>query len=130
MPQIDLETMTTWTLDEIRASITLMLPKDWTFTLSDEGEEVWRVVIQDDQGEVAWDDAYPEPRLVLFNAYGYLWRRSYVPAHPMWQRRRDDLREVARRGMMHVPGAEGIPDPGDFDPDSVYGLDEQQKGSK
>jgi hypothetical protein len=127
MPQFDLETITTWTLDETRAAITLLLPEGWTHTVFEQDDGVWGVEIYDVESTEIWADSHPDLKLVLLNAYGFLWRRSYVPSNPMWQRRRDDLREVARRGMMHVPGAEDLPDPEDFDPDSVYGLDSKGK---
>lgn len=112
--------MTTWTEMEIQAAIRVFSPKDWDFLLEEDEGGVWTAQFLDAEELVLFETSYPDQRLTLLNAYGFVWRRLYVPSNPVWQRRRDDLRVVARTGLMHLPGTENVPDPEDLDPSSVY----------
>ena len=117
-----LEEITTWTDEEVEAALELLLPPEWSFKVS-ETHEVWSVTILDAEGAVVFVDCFPDRRMNLLNGYGFLWLRLYKPVNPNWVRRRDELRGPARRGFMHLPGSENLPDPEDFDPASVYDLD-------
>lgn len=123
-PLPDLETMTAWTEAELLAAIQVYGDADWVFSFEEEGETgVWAGTFYDAEGKVLFETRYPERRISLMNAYGFIWRRLYKPTNPVWQRRRDDLRVAARSGLMHLPGQENVPDPDDLNPASVYDVD-------
>jgi len=118
-----IEELTALSLEEIQALVLVTLPPDWSFDFEEEPGErwgLWTAQITDAEGEVVFTSSYPDMRLALLNAYGFLWQRQHKPTNPVWQRRRDDLRDAARRGIMHLPGSEAVPDPDDLDPGSVY----------
>jgi len=114
--------MSTWDEDEIQAAIIVFKPPEWRFEF-ELLDGWWNAEYLDAAGEVIFRAAHPDPRLALFDAYGHVWHLHFKPSHPKWERRRDDLREVARHGLMGLPGAENVPDPEDLDPESVYGDD-------
>lgn len=120
-----LEELTALNLAEIEALVRVNLPADQVFTFEEEPGEpwgVWTAEVCDAEGVVVFTSSYPDKRLTLLNAYGFVWRAHYRTKNPAWQRRRDDLREKARRGIMYLPGAAAVPDPDDLDPGSVYDL--------
>lgn len=126
MPLPTLEELSALDHTEIEALVRVSLPPEHTLTFQEEPGEawgVWEAEIRDGEGQVVFWTSYPDQKVVLLNAYGFVWRRSYVPRNPVWQRRRDDLRETARKGLMHLPGANVVPDPDDLNPGSVYDLD-------
>lgn len=112
--------MTTWTVKEIQAAIRLYAPREWDVLIEEDEDGVWSVQFLDAEEQVLFETSYPDHRLALLNAYGFVCRRYFVPSNPIWQRRRDDLRSATRTGFMHLPGTENIPDPEDLDPLSVY----------
>lgn len=110
-------------LSEVEALIRVSLPPEHVFTIAEERGGFWGVwtsEIRNAEGEVVFTHTFPDYRLTLLAAYGHIWRQQHVPSNPVWRRRRDDLRGAARRGIMHLPGSEAVPDPEDLDPDSVY----------
>jgi len=122
-PIPSLEEMTTWTDHEILAAIHGYMPQEWSFAFSSSEDGVWTGTFKDAEENELYEACYPDKRLALLTAYGFVWRRLYIPSNSVWQRRRHDLRSVARHGVMGLPGAKDIPDPDDFDPASVYDLD-------
>jgi hypothetical protein len=125
-----LEELTALNHAEIEALIRVNLPPGHTFTFAEEAGEpwgVWTAEVSDMEGNVVFTSSYPDRRLTLLNAYGFVWRSRYKPQNPVWQRRRDDLREKARKGIMHLPGADAVPDPDDLNPGSVYDLGSKER---
>lgn len=110
--------------EEVQAAILTNLPDDCVFLLAEEaGTGVWTAQFVDLDGASLFESSYPDRKLTLLNAFGYLWGRFYQPRNPIWQRRQGDLRVAAREGLMHLPGSEALPDPDDLDPFAVYDLD-------
>ncbi len=101
---------------EIVGVIRAHLESEQTFVFEEEEGGVWVARIAGPAGETVFEYAYPDQRMSLFQAFGFLWRNQHVPSDPRWRRRSGDLRVAARRGVMHVPGGENIPDPDDLDP--------------
>ena len=109
-----------WDAEEAEAALRAMLPAGWRFEHQDhEGE--WLARLRDDAGEVAFESVYPDARLVLFNAIGFLLNRVQSPSrHPLWSRgARQDRRGPRRPGELGLPSLGPIPDPADLDPAAV-----------
>lgn len=126
-PLPTLEELTALTTAEIAAVIRVNIPPEWVLKVEASKQGMWSAEILDDQGEVVFTYSYPDERLTLLSAFGFVWKRQYKPSSPVWQRKRHDLRSPGRQGIMHLPGADSIPDPGDFDPLSVYDPDPDRR---
>lgn len=108
-----------WSTDDAQAALQAKLPAGWRLSYEHEEGE-WVVQLIDDQGVVAFESVYPEPRLVLLNAYGFLHRRAAGPVHPMWAGGgRADRRGPRAPGELGLPGFAPTPDPDDLDPAAV-----------
>lgn len=116
MPSI--EQIATWTVEEILGEIQRLLPEGTAFV--EAAKEGWHVATVQQRGaenaepQILWTDNGPDRRLVLLNAFGWLWLRGQKPKHPAWKPRGT---EPARR---HPAGAfPTVPDPPDLDPENV-----------
>ncbi len=91
-------------------------------------ETWWEAEILLREGETSqllWDQMGFDRRLLLLDAYGWLWSRLQpASSSSIWVRRREVTREdLTRRAVMsHVP----IPDPEDLDPKEVQMVYEGQ----
>jgi hypothetical protein len=114
------EEMTAWTAEEARAAVVAALPPGWQHRYDHEDGE-WTAELIDPEGQVQYTSTYPEPRLVLLNAYGYLLARQPAgPRHPLWSRgAREDRRGPRKAGDLGLPGLGPTPDPADLDPADV-----------
>ena len=118
MPSI--EEIGAWSLDEIRGEIVKIIPAGWSFQ---EGrEDRWFHVSFIKTGEPEeppfWSDKHTDPRLLLLNAFGWLWTRHQKPTHPKWRPRDPTTRPAIR------PPIPQVSDPPDLDPkeiQKVYG---------
>jgi hypothetical protein len=90
-------------------------------------ETWWEAEILFREGEsskLLWDQMGFDQRLLLLDAYGWLWSRLQpATASSVWVRQREVTREdLTRRAVRHVP----IPDPEDLDPKEVQMVYEGQ----
>lgn len=68
--------------------------------------------------ELVWDNLGFDRKILLLDAYGWLWTRDQPPStSPIWAVRSKEIArgDVARRATSHLP----IPDPEDLDPTEV-----------
>lgn len=128
--------MTAWSNDDISTHIQVLMAKDLSFRHGyDQGERMWYVRFECfDEGAkkqvVVWSDYGADQRMVLFNAFGWVWARQQPEPdkHSPWARRRhQDLREVISTGGAQRPGR--VPDPADLDPTEVASVYEASTNS-
>lgn len=121
-PMVTFEEMSAWTADEIQAHIQAALPSTILFSFGlDKDGGVWSVrfdrIEQDGSIVGLWSDTGFEHRILLLNAYGWIWNQiAPRPDHASpWIRRREITAEAVTRRVVfgHVP------DPEDLDPDEV-----------
>lgn len=124
MPPPTLEEMQTWSVDEIKAHIAEYLPDDTVFrcAFSDDIGQ-WRGWFEQDK-TVLWDQWSLDQRLLLLDAFGWLWakRQPARPADSPWVGRqgRVPMEAVRRRAFSE-------PDPADLDPDEVQAVYEAHR---
>jgi hypothetical protein len=121
-----LEEMTAWSTEETLSEVYSILPANWKFRYGTGGPYPTASII-DEQGGVRWESGFPDFKMLLFDAYG--WLREHLhkqdPSHPAWEtRKRDDFR-VPCTGKVGLANSPPVPEPGDIDPDEVamvYGI--------
>lgn len=116
MPSV--EEMSAWTEEETRAAIHVLLPEGWHFNLLRREGMLVAQFLGPDGGEI-WARAEPDRKILLLNAYGWLWSRGKSPEHPMWRSRTKLTRVPVHR--VGLPGVE-VPDPEDLDPEEVVSV--------
>jgi len=118
-----LEEMTAWSIDEIVAAIYTLVPREWYFDRWDDDHGLHARVVANETGEVMWDDTHADERLLLFNAYGWLWARNQPKLAPddPWNRRRELTSAAVSRMAMRIP------DPEDLQPDEIRSVYEQHR---
>ena len=118
--------MTAWSIEETRAEVDRLLPPGWAYRQSHVG--FFRGVICDADGVAQWDESHADERLLLLDAYGWLWTRSLsAPIQGLWATRRTEL--TSRTVGQH---AARVPDPEDLDPAElamVYPVGSPEGGS-
>ena len=132
-----LEEMTAWSLDEIEAEIVAALPPGLHFELKPDESgfwsvSFWRVSDTTKDKQVVWDDVGPDQRIMLFNAYGWLWLRQQPkpPEHSPWQPDRLEITSRVAKSMSRrilIEGGVGRgpsrgSDPEDLDPLEVLAV--------
>jgi hypothetical protein len=112
-----LQEMTAWTLEEIQAEIYALLPADWKFEFLD-GEGQWHTTFLGADGECLWRMSYMEPRILLFDAYGWLELQVHPrkATNPAWTP--NDRWRLVPVGKVGLPGV-SVPDPEDLDPTEI-----------
>ena len=110
-----LEEMTTWAPDDIQGEILTMLPEGWRFEFIPEDQQ-WRARFLNAEGTILWWNTYIEPRFLLFDAFGWLFRRHHKTVNPIWTPR--SQREFVPVGKVGLQGVT-VPDPEDLDPDEI-----------
>lgn len=117
MPSI--EEIATWTIEEILGEIARLLPEGTVFV--EAAKEGWHVATVQQKGaentesQVLWTDNGPDRRLVLLNAFGWLWLRGQKTHHPAWK-----PRPGGKPARPHPFGpSPQVPDPPDLDPKHV-----------
>jgi len=106
-----LEGIVAWTEEEILVHLRFLLPAGWDFTLDESGILEARLI---EGGVVRWERQGVDRRILLLDAYGWLYHKvRTVPAHPLWSRQRDDFRVPIRSP------SDGNSLPGDLDPEQI-----------
>ena len=119
-----LEEMTAWSLDEIVGAIYTLVPKPWVFEHWQDDDYVFHARVKVKSSEQSlWEDTHADERLLLFNAYGWLWARNQpkLPPDDPWVRRRELTSSAVSRMAL------GIPDPEDLQPDEIKSVYEQHR---
>jgi hypothetical protein len=114
--------MFTWDVPEICEHMYLLLPQGWKYNFEKSDVGAWEVSIHNASGEVVWSDSYGDPRIVLFNAYGWL-NSQQTPnpkRHPMWVPR-SERKKIKLSSLLGLPGVD-IGDPEDLDPSEIEDL--------
>lgn len=118
-----LEEMSVWSAEDVESQIHIHCPKDVAFDFSvkdgfyrvqfkrqeEEGQEQ-----KDEDPEVLWAGSGFDKKIVLLDAYGWLWAQALSPRRAtVWTRRGEVTPAKATRK------ANNIPDPDDLDPDKL-----------
>lgn len=115
-----MEEMAAWSLDEIRDHIQRLLPEGHTF-VSLASASTWLARIEDPDGTRLWEKMGLDQRILLLDAFGWLWLQGHASPEPgtPWARKLTlEPQPVAKRSSRD-------PDPEDLDPEevkAVYGL--------
>jgi hypothetical protein len=115
-----LEEISSWSLDEIRFHIRELLLKGQRFSVTPT-EGGWVARIEDTGGTRLWEHSGWDERILLLDAFGWLWLRQQARPSPdsPWNRRNPLTQKSLE---LQLPP---IPDPEDVDPEevlAVYGL--------
>lgn len=105
----------TWTNSEIIDQIIALLPEGWQFNKTSKG--IFSATIINDSDVAVWEDRQLDERLLLLNAFGWLFSNKTSVSNPIWNRG-DAPEGPVRVGMVDLPGVE-IKDPEDVDPEEV-----------
>ena len=130
------EEINSWEAPEIVRQIESRLEPGWRFVCEpDMGMWAARIEQPDDDGEakVLWEDESPDQRLVLFNAFGWVWARHQPQraADSPWRRRRDLTRKSVTQGVSASSTSyPEVPDPEDLDPSEVLAVYEKGLGKR
>lgn len=106
------EEMTTWDEDQIQAEILVLLPPGHRFEFGVEGG-AWCARIHGPTG-VVWEDFHYEARVILFNAFGWLWKPPEAARSSAWY-----PRARPRLVPVYQGPRPGIEDPADLDPHEI-----------
>jgi len=126
------EELLLWSNADVCREIQQLLEPNWVFDYGfDNSEGVWVArVVQEESAEddtpekILWDAVEPDERLVLFDAYGWLWLKTQkkpVEDSP-WRRTRELTRESVSK-YIHSK----VPDPEDVQPEEVKAVYEQHQ---
>jgi hypothetical protein len=111
-----LQEMTAWTPGEIEAAVHTALPPGWRFSFELVESFYWASYTDADE-KVVWARENPDLRIVLLDAYGWLWARKNEASRPFWRPRHFET-PPPKPGPMSHPGIP-VPDPADLDPDEI-----------
>jgi hypothetical protein len=114
MPQI--EEISSWSIQEILDEIQRLLPEGTRFV--EAAKQGWclasvQQVVGETDPKVLWSDGGPDRRLLLLNAFGWVWLHDQKPKHPAWR-----PRPGGRPARRH-PSPSKVADPPDLDPDEI-----------
>lgn len=122
MPSI--EQISTWTIPEILQEIRARLTEGCTFV---EGtKEGWYIAtvqqtVANAEVKVLWSESGADRKILLLNAFGWLWLRDQQPKRPAWRPRTGEGPSRPTRGPLV-----NVPDPPDLDPAEIRAV--YQKG--
>lgn len=104
---------TTWDLEEIQAHIEAHLPENSTFSYVFKEGSFEGVITRD--GVVVWEDLQADERLLLFNAFGWVYIQQSVAEfrNPAWVRGEITI-PIARQAIPEL-----VKDPEDLDPEEI-----------
>lgn len=113
---LSLEDMAAWTLDEIRAHIRRFLPEGHTFHFGQ--DDGWKARLESPDGEILWERTGLDERVLLLDAFGWLWvRRQGAPSvDSPWGRRKGPEQKLVEQPPVQIP------DPEDLDPAEVMSV--------
>ena len=120
MPSI--EQISTWTIQEIVQEIGRILPAGQA--LVEAVTDGWHVatIERSEDATVLWTDRNADRKLVLLNAFGWLWLHNQKPKHPAWK-----PREGNRPARPHPTRGPRVADPADLDPDEIRSVYEKER---
>jgi hypothetical protein len=116
---LTVEEITSWTVDQLLTELLGLLSPQEVF---DERivEGGWTTAsvtrVEGPTRTVLWSGTEPDRRLLLLNAFGWVWLRGQKTKHPVWKPRGP---EGARPAPRPHPA---VPDPPDLDPEEVTRL--------
>lgn len=124
MPNPSLEGIVAWSEGEIALNIKALLPPGWEFLMGDEGA-LLKAAIVEGETEIRWEDTGYDRRILLLNAYGWLYRRVRPQSsHPAWHREREDFRVPVKAPS----GGGALPE--DLDPVAIAELYANQQKTR
>ena len=113
---LSFEEIDRWSVDDVNGQILKLLPKGWSFDMQTLPEH-WRAAYKSEAGVEVWADTHYALRILLLNAFAWLWQRlNPSRVHPAW-RPVDPPTLVAVRRI-----ATQTPDPADLDPKHVQSV--------
>ena len=124
MPSI--EEIESWSIDTILAEIKRLLPPGTSFV--EGSRNGWIVVTvqkmdaENPDEKIMWSDNGPDRRLLLLNAFGWLWVRTQKPRHPAWKPRPGGMPTRPHPAPLNFQG------PPDLDPANIRAV--YEKGPK
>ena len=126
MPTI--EEMTAWSPRDIQVELKKLLPEGWVFEHIVSRDGFFRALVVDvsDQKKplVQWEGDNLDERLLLFDAYGWLWMKKHPPEKRQrtpWKTRKSELTRKAVTQRVTL-GKDPAPDPEDLDPNEVASI--------
>lgn len=123
-----IEEVQTWSEQDLYVQIHLLLPEGWHFHHAS-AEGFTSASITDATDLAVWEceEPLPDRRMIMLEAYGWLYYRQHKTSNPVWTRRREIDRHtvLGRRGL---PGVENVPDPGDLDPTQIEEIVRKKSG--
>lgn len=109
--------VSTWSNDEIVQKVRELLPEGWQFKHLLDVDGAFRATIVDvASGLSQWSDEQADERLILLNAYGWLFVRKPTARNPRWVRGEITV-PVAQQTLPTVITPQ--PDPEDLDPEEI-----------
>jgi hypothetical protein len=114
MPSVD--EMERWTADDARQEINKILPAGWSFEAHRDEEGWCHASFHSADGPI-WSESHPDLKLLLLNAFGWLWLRGQKPKHPAWR-----IREGAKPARPAPQPHPAVADPPDLDPEEINSL--------
>jgi hypothetical protein len=115
--------------EEAEEIIAGALPKDVLLQIF-RAKAQWCATLCNPAGDIYWEGASPDRRILLFDAYGYVLQEAGVkPKHPAW-RRRGEIQVPEQYGAKAHQNGLHIPDPEDLSPAeilSIYGIQPTKK---
>jgi len=120
--------MTAWDSLDIQMELKKLLPEGWAFEHLYGADCFWRALVVDltdkEKPLVRWEGDNLDERMLLFDAYGWLWMRKYPPEKRQrspWRPRRSELTKEAVTQQVST-GQKVPPDPEDLDPKEVASI--------
>jgi hypothetical protein len=114
-----------WTNTEILTEIIALRPEGWDARLETPPQGINRIQIFNNEGGLEWEDAQLDRRLLLLNAFGWLFARSNPEAASFLWKRGDAPTGPVRAGDRPLPGVT-FADPEDLDPAAIEAVYEVQ----
>jgi hypothetical protein len=111
MPSV--EEINSWSDGQIVAEIRKLLPPHWSFTERPGSRQEWPAATIASPDATVWEGTEADRRILLLNAFGWIWLRGQKTKHPIWRVRGQ---EGARPAPRPPPS---IPDPPDLDPEEI-----------
>jgi hypothetical protein len=121
-----IEEMTAWTTEELLEEVLRVTPEGLTFKY--DRKDGWFIAqVTNSDAEVLWSDSHADPRILFFNAFGWLKLRHHKPQNPAWTPRTREVNPAAYVPRASTPSA-NVPDPPDLDPTEVSSVYTQRRG--
>ena len=120
-----LEELADWDVGELHNHILSVLPEGVVFKL-EPPSPYFRGIYTNQDGDILWADVNPDLRILLLDAYGWLWKKTAkVSPNSVWTPRQREVMPRPSVGPRTLPGV-SIPDPEDLDPAEITALYENR----